>query len=703
MMLVLVVAGCQPRPHGGAQSGYIEQKFIQQFHQVVSAAQLGPEWQAGGAADLLQVYASHDGRRALLTLSGPDYPALWVDGRAGAPAVAYALDYPVLFADPDQGQVYSATAAVESTAPLLRQRELAQAGADWKKLLAAEYPAWDADAILAASRHPQSPMLWVVGSVGAAPAVEPPVESAPAENAQNRTEAAGAPHETPQLADEPQVYAAITACRLTADFTPQAPSTTLPAEDLDTLELAPLADGRALLHVGSKVFLADPESSAPLAEIFNAPGGRDFKLAADMDAGGVGWLYFPPQSSSDGTSRVAAPAQPGLIVAIDDQGQELGRVSAGAVPFDQFAGSWREQRCFLAANTAGVAQADFSKHSLGWLLRQGGDIPLKLVPQARELWAVLPDSIVGIALNDLAKLAPKLLAAQVLTAEQAALLKPAAQALNWDWPAVQLSPLLARTGRLTLFNALDQDASWAEFDWALSANHASRLLIARAPTAQELRLREQAPEQIDTYCHALLTALGWPEAQRDMARGSQDALELQYFYQLLPSAQPPLSTGEFRLWITDQAAVLTLTAATTGFPENTLRVDDARALVAERVMAKLEAEGLSASGLSIARQVQAGWVDLDSIGSDSLSAEPVAHSVPVLRCEALVGAAEPRLWVVYLDAATGQELALLDRGFTPANLLRRASNAFETVGTPRPEMDPLAEPASPGMPPVAGE
>jgi hypothetical protein len=694
LLLAGVASGCHQQPRPAASSSvFVEQHFAGRFQNVASGAQLGAPWlAAGGAGGVQAVYAAHSGTGALLVLHGEGVPALWLGGSAATAALPLKLEHPPLYADVDQHLAYAAIPASSGNGPQLVRRDLAVADAQWQTVLTAQAPGWVADQLYAVKAHPASPKLWLVGTIGSLAAGQeaaPPLaEPAPLD-------------QHPPATPEADAYGSVTLCRLDANAAPLALTELLPVRDLDTLELAPLADGRALLHADSVLYIADPDAADQIVKIHKDEDPLEFQIFADLDEPTVAWLYYPPQSTDEGTNRAGEEFTPGYVVAIDTTGTELSRLEVGAVPFSQFVGEWRKRRCFLAASSSGVVLADLAKQQLSWLLRQGGEVPLYLLPAARQLWAAVPDGIVGIGLDDLVKLAPGLSAAQALSKEQIAELKPAVEALGWDWPATQLSPLMAQTGRLTLFDTADASASFAEFDWSMSAQHASRLLIARAPQDDDLAMLGQDMSEVDQYCRGLLATLGWSAAVRDETRGTQSPSELQVIYQLQPELKAPLSPGEFELWINDQAVTMSLTAATSGFPAGVVSLEDARRNAADAVSAKLQAAGESTGGMEIGNAVSAGWLVLANAAADSLSPEQLPESVPALRLEVLVGTvplgqtAPPRLFVVMLDAVTGQQLAITEHSYSASVELRRAHGEFAAWGAPPPALGAAAPGAVP--------
>ena len=714
VLLTVLAGGCHQQPRPAAKSAFVGEHFVGRFQNVASAGQLGAPWLAAGGADGVQaLYTSRSGAGALIVLAGDSVPALWVGSASASEALSLQLEHSPLYADVDQHLAYAVLPASGAAAPQLVKRDVAVADAQWQTVLTAQAPVWECDQITMVTAHPASGYIWLAGRIDGVATGEPaaptdtqePTQPAPPDEQAAPAEPQPGEQENteqqPQSEEKPEDYGSVTLCRLDAQGMPAALEQTLPVRDLDSVELAPLADGRALLRVDDVIYYADPDAADQLVKIHKDEDPLEFHIFADLDEPDVAWVYYPPQAESAGTNRPDEASSPGYAVAIDTSGSELSRMVVGDVPFSQFAGEWRKRRCFLAASSSGVALADLGKQQLTWLLRQGGEVPLYVLPAARQLWAAVPDGIVGIGLDGLVALAPSLNASQALSAEQIAEVKPAAEALGWDWDATQLSPLMAQTGRLTLFDTADETASFAEFDWSLSAHHASRLLIARAPTEADLAFLEQAASPVEQYCTSVLTALGWGQAERDSTRGTQSQSELQLIYRLAPELGPPLSPGEFTLWITDQAVTMSLTAATSGFPTGIVSLEDARASAAQAVTDKLTAEGGSAGGLLIGNDVQAGWLEMASANADSLSPEQLPESVPALRLEVLVGESQLRLYVVMLDAATGQQLSVIEHGYSASVELRRANGEFAPWGAAAPAAAGNAAPPEATPPPTA--
>ena len=191
---------------------------------------------------------------------------------------------------------------------------------------------------------------------------------------------------------------------------------------------------------------------------------------------------------------------------------------------------------------------DFATQTTQWALRDGGEVPLHLVADGAQLWALLPDGISGIAANRLLKLAPTLAAAQVLSRAEMQPVRTAVEALGWDWKSTLISPLSPHTGRITLFNAADPASELAELDWSPSRKHVSRLLAARPALDADVEFAALTPDAQKVRMQGLLTALGWPDAQVDELRSVSGSGEVTYTYSLKKDCPEGCAPGEFGLW-----------------------------------------------------------------------------------------------------------------------------------------------------------
>jgi hypothetical protein len=334
-----------------------------------------------------------------------------------------------------------------------------------------------------------------------------------------------------------------------------------------------------------------PEAPA-LPSGWTPPAGRVAKSFADASDPTATWVWIEPVAGSmSGTGRKETSLVPGeLLLLQGDSREPAARVVTGSLPFASVVGDAAHQRAFLALDHAGVVMADFSGGNTGeasWLLRDSGS-RLFLLPQANKLLVQRPGTISTIGLDELAKLAPRLSASAQLGRDDARRLKPAMEGLGWDWGAVQLSPLADRPGRLAFLDSSDMESTTAELTWSAGSGRALELVMTRRPRDLDDDLRETTADERGKRVHDLLVLLGWPHASRLQSASLEEATphEIREEWALEPDVKAPRVPGRFSLWLTPEAAVWELHAATDALPKGVLTVEAARA----NAVAALQAE-----------------------------------------------------------------------------------------------------------------
>jgi hypothetical protein len=514
---LLLAAGCTIQPAGKrTQSAWVQRELSPAFSTVATADQLGDDWQDEGCRQpVTQLFATLDGRSALLL--GRGGTQRWFDKGHLQDLAAEPFIWEVDFSE---RRAYTVDRATEDENDHLLVRSFPVD--EWQHLPATTGESWPGGRIIRVDRHPAGDGLWVCHW--------------PPDGREGLTAVVG------------RISAA-------GEYSALAEVTRDPASRRG-IEPVALAGGDVLVIAGDWVWHVDAAGSKA-EPLFELPTDRSCILSADPVDPEVCWLLVFPEQRGAGTARGVPGNAPGRLVALNTQRDCLTQISTGSVKFVRVYGDWQNRRALLLHPSIGVALANAQTGELSWLLRQSGAAQLQLLPGG-QVWAFVPDGIIGIEGDDLIRLAPKLAAEQVLTREQLAQIKPVAEALRWRLDDVQLSPLVHEAGRLTFFNAGEVDADWAEFDWDLSRELVSRLLIARQPESAELKLLGLSDAQLDEQVLAMLSALGWPEAAREAGRGKHNDEELNAFYRLSPEGE---AIGEFQLWITSGATMLRLTAA----------------------------------------------------------------------------------------------------------------------------------------------
>jgi hypothetical protein len=313
-----------------------------------------------------------------------------------------------------------------------------------------------------------------------------------------------------------------------------------------------------------------------------------------------------------------------------------------------------------------VLTVNFASASTTWALRDGGEVPMQLVGDGAQLWALLPDGISGIAASQLLKIGPSLAAAQVLPRDQMDAVRTAVEALGWDWKSTVISPLSPHSGRITLFNAADPASDLAELDWSSSRKHVSRLLAARPASDTDAQFAALPAEQQKVKMQELLAALGWPDAQVDELRSVSGKDEVTYTYKLKKDCPEGCTPGEFSLWKGD-SMLLTLDAPTEELPSDALALADAKSKAIEDIESTYggdhaaEQQGLPKSNYDV-KTVQAGWV---VEGRDDLLPEAEGNATPAYEVRAEANGKACRAYRVLLNAKSGELLAMNESSCGP--------------------------------------
>ena len=661
ILLGLMLAACNQadktnKVADAEPSRFVRPEFTSQFRTIAPAEYLGAAWQDNGAAEgVRSIWADVSGDRSLILLRGEGYPALWLNREHSLLAEPVEFDYEPLYVNPVTATAYAADGGK------LLSRKLPDG--EWETIFGSD----GSGTIFAVSGHQQGDSIWVVF-----------------EDAQTRAEAADEASSTPSGVDmtpgtsaplvrevhgDPEgIQRNLTAVRITGTALKQV---TLPSGDPDAAtQIAALKDGRAYASVGGDVFLLDPDGGATVGQQVYSTD-RNVLLAADIVAPAA-WVYAQPRGASSGTGRSDESAVAGEVIAFDAAGKELMRQDVGQIHFSQLAGDLTNQRALLSRTGAGVLTVDFATASTTWALRDGGEVPLQLVGDGAQLWALLPDGISGIGAPKLLKLAPSLAAAQVLPREQIAPLRTAIEALGWEWKSTLISPLSPHTGRITLFNAADPASELAELDWSTSRKHVSRLLAARPSMDSDAQFAALAPEEQKLKMQELLTALGWPDAVIDELRSVSGNGEVTYTYTLRKDCPEGCAPGEFGLWQGD-SVLLTLDAPTEELPSDALAIADAKQKALAAITGEMYGDEMDDAHQAIdrangiinefetdpeVRLVRAGWVVQ---GRDDLLPEAEGDATPVyeVRAERLGKETKKcRQYRVLLDARSGEMLAI---------------------------------------------
>jgi hypothetical protein len=643
----LLLAGCPKRGGGDLTVGtHVQPKFRQSFKTVLTPEQCGPNWDAiAGGHAIRSIESSADGHQTLILLRGADTPALWVDRVQMGEVRELRLGQSAPVPDVERAMAYAVNeGASETDLAAYVQRALPEG--DWTPVAATAAPQ-PGETVQGAS-HPGAEGAWLLERRGIATASSQPQAG---QGIMDRI--------PPTFVAEPLTTTAeLWAVHVSSGSVQETLVQT--QVDVETpLQLAALGDSAVAVSIGPTVYRLASAGGTPAA-IYTAPAGREFTLGADATGPEV-WIYLHSVGANAGSERAADTEQPGELIVIDTGGTELGRTALGQASFSEFAGQWEQQRCILCRSAAGVAVADLANDTLSWPLRSGGDTPLYLVGGGREVWAVMPDEIAGIGTDELLSLSPSLAASQVLPREDLQLVSEVVDALGWNLPDVQVSPLIGRTGRLTLFNTADADSEWAELDWSASRKHVSRLMLARGVSEADAPLRDEATGE--AQLKQLLALMGWPEAAL-LSPAVNIEGDMQAIYALSPAPVPGGSQGEFRLWINDEATVMTLEAPTQPLPDGALDAAAARAKAAELAAGVVSENG---ADVRVGLQPQAGWAPEGT--PHALMPEVEGKGVAVWAVNVLGAGPRPQLHTLYIDAVSGELLESREQGSSPLRMM----------------------------------
>lgn len=482
--------------------------------------QLGDAWQQlNGAASVHDVYAAPDAKRALIRLRGWGGPALWYEDGTFTQTM---LGHEPAFVDPAQGLMFKVEPQAEGQTDRLISYRLPRR----EQQSAQPIPRGE---VLSLASQPGEHCAWFS------------IYRRADEGRDASLEVGWVDAET------------------LFGFTLKMAETG--AEPI-AVQIVPLAAGGAVVDVdGALYHVMRDGQQRRLA--YEPPAARGYSLSADQGNAAVLWVLGEPQTDGMGTGREAGESQPGELIAVHLDNGELARLPTGRAGFTKAAGDWDNRRALLVQAQTGVALADFTTGELTWLLRQSADTPAYLLPGG-QVWAFGTDSVVQISADELIALAPKLAASELLTRDQAEVIKPLTKRLGWKWQDTQVSPLTGAEGSIAFFNTGNLDSSLAEFHWDLQNERASELHIARKPLATDRNKLERAAEQPQQPIgKPLLAALGWPDALWLEADSYLSSDEVRVLYELAPDQDPP---GTFTLWITAEATFMQLDAQGTFDP-----------------------------------------------------------------------------------------------------------------------------------------
>jgi hypothetical protein len=112
------------------------------------------------------------------------------------------------------------------------------------------------------------------------------------------------------------------------------------------------------------------------------------------------------------------------------------------------------------------------------------------------------------------------------------------------------------------------------------------------------------------------------------------------------------SPGEFRLWATSDATVMTLEGATAPLPEGTI----APAEIRSKVAAAAVKDGSASGAVRVALLPAVGWTDEGYTGEPVLSAEVEGRGIPLYSVGVLSEGESPVLRTYFMSAASGEVL-----------------------------------------------
>ncbi|MBN2081593.1 hypothetical protein JW859_05215 [bacterium] len=520
LLLGLALTGC-PTDQPTEKAAPLERRELTTaFTRLATDAELGSSWaELGGAQSAYSVNATPAADRALVMLRGYSKPALWYTEGTFTPTF---LGHESIFPDPALSRIFQIQERPEeSTNQLLCY-----------KLPKHEY--------VSTQNFPRGKVLGMANQPGESRSWFCVLGTNPA-SGQHSIEVG--------WFNEESLFGA----SLDAD----------PAVAANGIHLAPLATGPALILAGGKVYLVKGNGQQELLDIALDSEHVNL-LAADLADPAVFWVHYGPRPAAVSGDELPLTTIDGELVAFNLDGRELARLATGSAAFSQLVGDWTNRRALLAQPQTGVAAADFLTERFFWALRHGGDSSVFILPGG-QVWAFANEEVLSITAQDLLDLAPQLTAGELLTRDQAELIRPVCDSLGWDWPEVQLSPLSPGDGRLCFFNTGDLAASLAEFDWDLVNERVSSLHLARRPTADDQKyLPASTDNLLPTGVTRLLAMLGWQDSAVVEASAVRRPDELYLQIELEPEARP---TGTFTFWITPESTYLHLDSAGTFEPE----------------------------------------------------------------------------------------------------------------------------------------
>ncbi|MCC7477058.1 hypothetical protein IT575_01250 [bacterium] len=645
----LLLGGCPAREARPVARSRAEGELATQFSPVATQRQLGSAYaRLGGARAVERLYADEARSAVLLQMRGGK--GLWLDLARAAQPTELVLDRELLHVDMERRRAY-ALGSLQPGEFSIFQRSLPDG--DWQLLLSHDKDLVRGQ-VLGLYSHPRWEGLVLLLRTNFSPAGSDPAAPSPAPG---------------QVRLWDLAYDIDSAGRSGLRW---QKTLELPADDLLAAPSAALLSDGLLAYSapdGAEIELVPFKAGQQISR-FPLAAGRRARLFADSSEA-VAWAYLVPENSGAGTGRSEDSVQVGMLLAFGAQG-ELERMACGQVPMAMVAGDWASRRAALCQPAVGVAIADFARHELRWPLRWSDSRQLYLAGNGSRVLNVLPSAIVGIGVEDLAGLQNALAAAQVLPRKELRQLRPVAESLGWDWGRTQISPLLASTGRLSMFDGSDVAASLAELDWDRERGRVQSLLLTRVPGVEDEALLKLDSAALDARLRELLEQMGWPRAQAQADSGFSGPGELQAVYLLEPElavtpgpgadALIPVSPGEFSVWITSDAAFWSLEAAGERMPAGSLSSWGIREKAWQAAAALAAAEGLQGPRLRVSYALAGGWFTADAelpLAEQALELESSAgkDSRAAVEVEVLASDAEAdRIYHLLLDPLSGEVL-----------------------------------------------
>jgi len=521
LLLGLALTGC-PIEQPNQKAAPAERRALTNaFAQLAVDSDLGDAWaELGGAPSAYSIAATPDAGRALIMLRGFSKPALWYANGKFTPTF---LGHESVFPDPLLERVFEVEKRPEETT---------------NQLLCYKLPKHE---YVSAHNFPRGKVVGMANQPGEARSWFCVLGSNPASGARSI--------ETGWFNEDSLFGTSLNADPAVAES--------------DGIRMVPLATGPALVLAGGQLHLLNGNGQQEVLGIELEIEHINLLVADRADAA-VFWVHYGPHPTVTASEELPLATVDGELVAYNLDGRELARLTTGSSTFSQLVGDWANRRALLAQPQTGIAAADFLTERFSWALRHGDESTVFILPGG-QVWAFANEEVLSIAAQELLDLAPKLTAGELLTRDQAELIRPVCDSLGWDWPEVQLSPLSPGEGRLCFFNTGDLAASLAEFDWDLAKEHVSSLHLARRPTKDDLKyLPSPDDPPLPTGVARLLSMLGWQDSAvvEESAVRRTDELYLQI--ELAPEARP---TGTFTFWITPESTYLHLDAQGSFKPE----------------------------------------------------------------------------------------------------------------------------------------